>query len=163
MNKIHAVFLDRDGVINKKKDDYVKSWEEFEFLDDVDKALKLFSEHGIKIIIVTNQSIINRKIIPEEKLKLIHQRMENILKVKGITIDGIFYCPHKPDEYCDCRKPKPGLIKKALECFDLLPENCVLIGDSKTDVEAGNAIGVTSYLLKNQSLFDISKILTNTK
>ena len=163
MPKIDAVFLDRDGVINKKRDDYVKSWEEFEFLENVDEALKLFSKHRIKIIIITNQSVINRKIISIEKLNLIHENMKNVLKEKDITIDAIFYCPHKPDEGCTCRKPKPGMIQKSLEYFNLLPENCVLIGDSKTDIEAGNTMKVRSYLLGKQNLFDIAKILTNTK
>ena len=163
MNKIHAVFLDRDGVINKKRNDYVKSWEEFVFLDGVDEALKLFSNRGYKIIIITNQSAINRKIITVENLNLIHENMKNSFHQKGITIDGIFFCPHKPDDGCNCRKPKTGMIEKALQNFDLLPQNCVLIGDSDTDIEAGNSMGIKSYLLEKQSLLEISKIITSTK
>ena len=161
VNKIRAVFLDRDGVINKKRNDYVKSWDEFVFLDGVDEALKLFSNRGYKIIIITNQSAINRKIITVENLNLIHENMKNSFHQKGITIDAIFFCPHKPDDGCNCRKPKTGMIEKALQNFDLLPQNCILIGDSETDVKAGNTMGIKSYLLGKHSLLDISKTVTN--
>jgi len=163
VNKIHAVFLDRDGVINKKRNDYVKSWKEFIFLDGVDEALKLFSNHGYKIIIITNQSAINRKIITVENLNLIHENMKNSFHQKGIIIDAIFFCPHKPDDGCNCRKPKTGMIEKALQNFDLLPQNCILIGDSDVDIEAGKTMGITSYLLEKQSLLEVSKIITGTK
>lgn len=159
MNTIKAVLLDRDGVINKKRDDYVKSWNEFEFLNDVEEALSLFSKHGYKIILVTNQSAINRQIITKHTLNFIHEKMKSSLKQKGVIIDAIFYCPHKPDEGCDCRKPKTGMIDKALKLFNLLPKNCVLIGDSKSDIDAGNTAGIKSYIVGKQNLLEISKII----
>ena len=155
--QIKAILLDRDGVINKKREDYVKSWDEFEFLEHSVDALKLFSQNGLKLIIVTNQSVINRKIISLDTLNEIHSKMKDSLKEFDIFIDEIFFCPHRPNENCDCRKPKPGLLKSALEKFQLLPENCVMIGDSDTDVEAGLSLGIKSILSNDDNLLKIAK------
>jgi histidinol-phosphate phosphatase family protein len=163
MNKTRAVFLDRDGVINKKRNDYVKSWEEFVFLDGVNDALKILSNNGFKLIIITNQSAINRKILTVENLNLIHEKMKNLFVKNGIIIDAIFFCPHRPDEGCDCRKPKTGMIENAFQNFNLLPENCVLIGDSNSDIEAGKKMGIKSYLLDKCNLLDISKIIIGSE
>ena len=156
---VNTVLLDRDGIINKKRNDYVKSWEEFEFIPGVDKSLKLLTSHGYKIIIITNQSVINRKIITDADLNKIHNNMINALQKKTITIDGIFVCPHTPEEECDCRKPKTGMIERALSEFNLQPSDCVLIGDSDTDIEAGTAMGIKSYLLKDKTLLEISQLI----
>lgn len=157
MNANRAIFLDRDGVINVKRENYVKSWEEFEFTKNIHEALKLLIEQKFKIIIVTNQSVINRKIITKLELDKIHKKMElNFLK-NNIVIDAIFYCPHKPNEGCNCRKPKPGMIKKGMELFKLSPENCALVGDSMSDIDAGNKVKIKSYLTNEENLLSIVK------
>ena len=156
----HAIFFDRDGVINKKRDDYVKSWNEFELLDNVIESLKLFSQIDCRIIIVTNQSAINRQIITEETLKEIHSKMIDVFNKFDIKIDAILHCPHTPEENCNCRKPKTGLLEKAISKFDLNPEKCVLIGDSISDIQAGNAIGSKTYLLKDEmNLLELSQTI----
>ena len=158
--KNKAVFLDRDGTINKKRGDYVKSWNEFKFLEGVAEALRIFSDLDYKIIIVTNQSAVNRKIISSEILADIHQRMLNEFNKEDVRIDAIFYCPHKPEEGCNCRKPKPGLLLKAIKEFDLEPRLCLLIGDSETDIEAGIQAGIKSFLINDDTtLLDITKEL----
>ena len=161
---LKILFLDRDGVINKNRDDYVKSWNEFQFLDGVKEALKIFSKFGYKIIIITNQSAINRNIISKEDLKNIHEKMIFELNKEGIKIEAIYYCPHTPDENCECRKPKTGLLEKASKKFNFLPQNCVLIGDSDTDIKAGNDFGIKTYLLKKENnLLDLTKNILEIK
>jgi histidinol-phosphate phosphatase family protein len=155
-----AVFFDRDGVINKKRDDYVKNWNEFELLDNVIDSLKLLSKANCKIIIVTNQSVINRKIITKDILQEIHDKMIDEFDKSDIKIDAIFYCPHIPEENCNCRKPKTGLLEKAILEFDLIPEKCILVGDSNSDIQAGNAIGAKTYLLKDgMNILNLTKTI----
>ena len=161
-NKI--LFLDRDGIINKRRDDYVKSWNEFQFCDGVKESLKMFSNLGYRLIIVTNQSAINRKIITEEDLKSIHKKMILELNEVGIKIGAIYYCPHTPDENCKCRKPKTGLLEMASKKFDFFRKDCILIGDSKADMQAGNDFGIKTYLLDNESsLLDLTKNILKIK
>ena len=158
------LFLDRDGVINKKRDDYVKSWNEFQFLDGAKESLKIFSNFGYGIIIITNQSAINRKIITEEDLKSIHKKMVSELNKDGIKIEAIYFCPHTPDENCNCRKPKTGLFEKALKEFKVSPQDCILIGDSITDMQAGNNFGIKTYFLENEKgLLDLTKNILKIK
>ncbi len=145
MNK--AVFLDRDGTINKEVG-YLTSITEFEFLPKVIKALKLLSKTDYKIIILTNQSGIARGYFDEKTLKEIHKKMCDDLKTEGIRVDKIYYCPHHPDENCKCRKPKTGMIKKAEEDFNLNLKNSYLIGDSTRDIKTGINAGCKTILVK---------------
>ena len=145
MNKV--VFLDRDGVINKKREDYVKSSNELIILPNVKKSIKELKKNGFNIIIVTNQSPINRGIISKNELKKIHEEM--ILKInEGLTLDMIYYCPHRPDEKCECRKPKPGMLLQAIKDWEVDIEKSWLIGDSESDVQAGKAVGIKSIRIK---------------
>src|SRR3989339_126548 len=114
INKISAIFLDRDGVINKKIDnDYVKKWDEFEFLPGVIDAIKFLNEKKIPVYIITNQSGVGRGLMTSDNLKLVHDKMIEEFKVNGVYVDDIFICPHAPSENCECRKPKPGLLIQA--------------------------------------------------
>lgn len=149
MNSRKAIFLDRDGVINKKRDDYVKNWNEFEFIEGSVSAIKTLSKMGYVIIIVTNQSAINRGIISEDVLFDIHENMQAELKKHGAWVDAILFCPHRPDENCTCRKPKTGMLEKAILEFNLSVENCLLVGDSESDIQAGNALGIKTFLLND--------------
>ena len=146
-----AVFLDRDGVINKKmpEGDYVKEWREFHFLPGVFDALMWLKNAGYIITIVTNQRCIERGIITENKLQDIHAEMTGYLEKMGILIDGIYVCPHDDTDNCDCRKPKPGMIIKAIKDFEkkgikIDIGNSFMIGDSENDMLAGKAVGLNT-------------------
>ena len=142
-----AVFVDRDGVICWNRDDYVKSWEEFVFLRGARKALLRLARLELPIIVVTNQSIINRGIAPVEVVEDIHTRMVRAVEAAGGRIDRVVYCPHRPDEGCACRKPEPGLLIAAAEEFGLDLSQSYLIGDAETDMQAGRAVGCRRYLV----------------
>jgi histidinol-phosphate phosphatase family protein len=146
MNPI--LFLDRDGVINKKRNDYVKNIDEFEFLPNVLTALKKLNDLGISIIIITNQSVINRKIISEKQLKIIHEHMLKILKENSCRIAKIYYCPHHPDELCRCRKPNTGMIEQAIKDFKIDLSNTMLIGDSDSDIQAAYKMKIKSIKMQ---------------
>ena len=151
-----VVFLDRDGVINKERKDYVKNLDEFEIFNGVPKAIKILKEKNFLVIIITNQSAINRNLLTSDKLDEIHNYLQENLKKDNTSFDAIYYCPHKPEENCKCRKPKPGLLLRAAEEHSIDMENSFLIGDSMTDIEAADAAGCKGILLKeNQSLLQI--------
>ncbi len=152
-----SVFLDRDGVINKKLEgDYVKSYNEFEFFPGVIDAIKKIKQKGLLVIIITNQSGIGRGIMSEDDLAMVHEQMLADLKKEGVLIDAIYYCPHSPDDGCDCRKPNDGLFKQALMDFDIDIENSWMIGDELKDIEAGKKAGCRTYLLsKGKLLLDV--------
>ena len=108
-----VVFLDRDGVINEDSPEYIKSWAEFRFISGSIEALRQLNANGFKAIVITNQSAVNRGLIPEPVLREMHDNMRQAVEKAGGFIADIFYCPHRPDEECACRKPKPGLIRQA--------------------------------------------------
>lgn len=147
MNK--AIFLDRDGIINIERKDYVKTVEEFVLIDGIFDAIKLIKDKGYLVIIITNQSAINRKIIDESDLQKIHDVLFKQAKKQNIKIDGIYFCPHIPDENCECRKPKPGMILKAAKEFQIDLKKSIMIGDSNTDIEAAKQAGCNGILVKN--------------
>ena len=151
-----AIFLDRDGVINEERKDYVKNLDEFIILKGVSKAIKLLKEKNFLVIIITNQSAINRKLLTDNGLDEIHNHLQDILKNDDTSYDAIYYCPHKPEENCKCRKPKPGLLLRAAEEHDIDMKNSFLIGDSMTDIEAADMAGCKGILLKeNESLLEV--------
>ena len=163
--KIQVVFLDRDGVINVNRDDYVKSWSEFEFLPGAKDAIKMLNETNYWVIIVTNQSPIGRGIFDHNTLEEIHNKMLQELSDAGAHIDAIYYCPHSPDDECGCRKPKPGLLIRAAEELNIDLTNSWLIGDSEGDIEAGKAAGCKTFKVTEiNGLIDIVKtIIANEK
>jgi len=135
-----AIFLDRDGVLNRKKDDYVKSISELEIFPFIVPSIKKINDIGFLTIILTNQSAINRGLMTHNDLKLIHNEIQNYLKKHSSFIDAFYYCPHRPDENCDCRKPKPGLIKLAARDFEINLNSSWMIGDSESDIETGKIV-----------------------
>ena len=160
-----VIFLDRDGVINKKRSDYVKNTNELEFITNIFKGIKQFNDLGFTIIIITNQSVINRKIISEEQLKKIHNYMLKIMKKNACNITKIYYCPHRPNEKCNCRKPNTGMIEKAIKDFKIEISNSILIGDSKSDIEAATKMGIKSIKIETDGqlmdlIEDIKKIFS---
>jgi len=157
-----AIFLDRDGVINEERKDYVKNLNEFIILKGVSKAIKLLKQNNFLVVIITNQSAINRKLLTVDELNKIHNYLQDILKKDNAMCDAIYYCPHKPDDNCDCRKPKPGLLLRAAQENNIDLQKSFLIGDSMTDIEAASEAGCKGILLKkNESLLDLVENLLN--
>ena len=160
IKKNKAIFLDRDGVINKNRDDYVKSTKELEIFSNIGKEILKLKMKGFFIIVITNQSVINRKIITIRELEEIHSTIQKFLMKSKTSIDKFYFCPHRPDENCDCRKPKPGLILQAINEFSIDVSKSWMVGDSKTDIQAGEKAGCkTIFLKKNDSFTNILKII----
>lgn len=159
--KQKAVFLDRDGTINRYVG-FLKNIDDFELLDGVSDAIKIFRNLGYLIIIVTNQPVIARGEMTIEELEQVHKKMETLLGNEGTYIDDLFYCPHHPQkgfkgerlEYkveCECRKPKPGMLLEASRKYNINLSNSWMIGDCETDVEAGKNAGCkTCFLTKDR-------------
>jgi histidinol-phosphate phosphatase family protein len=160
IKKNKAIFLDRDGVINKNRDDYVKSTKELEIFSNIGKEILKLKMKGFLIIVITNQSVINREIITIRELEEIHSTIQKFLMKSKTSIDKFYFCPHRPDENCDCRKPKPGLILQAINEFSIDISKSWMVGDSKTDIQAGEKAGCKTILLKkNDSFTNILKII----
>jgi len=142
-----AVFLDRDGVINYNRDDYVKSWAEFRFLPGALAALKRLAIGPFVIVIITNQSAVGRGILDTQGLAYIHAQMTQTILGSGGRIDRIFYCPHRPEDNCPCRKPKPGMLKQAADDLNIDLTRSYLVGDALSDLQAGLTVGCLSSLV----------------
>jgi len=142
-----AVFLDRDGVINQNQRDYVKSWDEFEFLPGALAALRRLASTRYAIVVVSNQSAINRGLVSWAEVNAINDRMLREIEEAGGRIDAVYICPHRPDEECDCRKPKPGLLYQAASELDIDLASSYLVGDALSDMEAALAAGCTPFLV----------------
>jgi D-glycero-D-manno-heptose 1,7-bisphosphate phosphatase len=142
-----AVFLDRDGVINEHRADHVKSWADFRFLPGSAEAIGRLSRADHRVFVVTNQAIVNRGMVSHQVVDDINQRMLDELARRGGRVEGVAYCPHRPDEGCACRKPRPGLLLKLAHEFDLDLKAAVLIGDTLADIEAGLSAGCQTMLV----------------
>lgn len=151
-----AVFLDRDGTINKYVD-FLRNIDDFELLDGAAEMIRKINKGGYLAIVVTNQPVIARGEVTWAQLREIHNKMETLLGQKGAYVDDIFVCPHHPDkgfpgevvEYkidCDCRKPKPGMLLQAAEKYNIDLAESWMVGDSERDMKAGRAAGCRSYL-----------------
>lgn len=148
-----AVFLDRDGVINFDRPDYVKSVKELKIIDGVFEAIKILNNANFKVIIISNQSAINRGTTSKHDVDEINELILRKCVENSCKIDAIYYCPHRPDENCGCRKPKPGLIMKAASEHNININSSWLIGDKETDILAGKAAGCkTKRITTNGSL-----------
>ena len=135
--KRKAVFLDRDGCINKWVG-FLKSVNEMELLDGAAEAIRLLKEHGWFCIVVTNQPLVESGVISDADLERIHDKMRILLKEEGAILDAVYYCPHDPKHTkCDCHKPNPGLVFKAAAEFDIDLEASWFVGDSWRDVQTG--------------------------
>ena len=157
--KCRAIFLDRDGVINKKapEGDYVKNWDEFQFLPGVKEAIRKLNEKGFLVIVVSNQRGIAKGVMTEDDLKEIHNRMKEELRKEGAVIDGIYYCPHDIEDHCGCRKPEPGMLLKAAREHDIDLGRSWMIGDSESDIKAGRRAGCKTILIGSSPLNDTSE------
>ncbi len=146
--KPETFFLDRDGVINRRLPaDYVKSWREFEFLPGAPAALRRLTEAARRLVIVTNQRGIARGLMSEADLADIHTRMLAELSAAGAQITAIYYCPHDRTQ-CLCRKPQPGMLHQAQRDFPVIDfARAVLIGDSRSDLEAARRAGCRTFFI----------------
>ena len=156
-NKQKAIFLDRDGVINKHVG-FLRHIEDFELIEGVSDAIRQINKSGYLAIVVTNQPVIARGEVTWDELHEIHRKMETLLGKDGAYIDGLYICPHHPDkgfegerpEYkfvCECRKPKPGLLLQAAKDFNIDLSQSYMIGDSTIDIEAGKNAGCKDSIL----------------
>lgn len=145
---VRAAFIDRDGVINADHG-YVHRAEHFELLSGVTAALRRLKESGFLLIVVTNQSGIARGLYTEADYAALTQHLRDLLATEGVTLDAAYHCPHLPDAtvaayrvHCDCRKPAPGMILRAIAEFGIDPQRSMLVGDKPSDIQAGRAAGV---------------------
>jgi D-sedoheptulose 7-phosphate isomerase len=152
-----VIFLDRDGVINRKvaNNRYVASWKDFEFMPGAMNTLRYFTDMGFKLVVLTNQQGIGKGVMSEKTLLEIHARMQQVLLNNGIAIEKIFYCPHLAELKCGCRKPAPGLFYRAQNelHFNIKREDSFFIGDSETDIQAGNCAGYKTIYIGEAKTF----------
>ena len=142
------VLLDRDGVINHDSDDFIKSPEQWLPIDGSLEAIALLNEHGYKVAVVTNQSGVARGLFDAAMLEKIHAKMQRMTAEKGGKIDAIYFCPHGPDDGCNCRKPKPGLLEAFAADHHANLNGMAVIGDSLRALQAALAVGASPILVK---------------
>ncbi len=142
------VLLDRDGVINEDSDAFIKSPEEWLPIPGSIEAIALLNSHGYKVVVVTNQSGIARGFFDENTLVSIHTKMNELIKQQGAEITAVYFCPHGPDDQCDCRKPKAGLLLQFAQDFNVDLTTTSVIGDSLRDLQAGELVGAEPILVK---------------
>lgn len=165
MNK--ALFLDRDGVVNKEKN-YLYKIEDFEFIDGVFETCRYFQDKGCLLIIVTNQAGIARGKYTEEDYQILTSWMIKEFEKENIIISKVYHCPHHPEfsGECECRKPNIGMLLEAKKDFDIDMSQSILVGDKNSDIEAGINAGVgMNYLVRTghkitENLFDVEKLYT---
>ncbi len=145
-NRVKPVFLDRDGVINRDSSDYIKSLEEWVPLPGAIEAIVRLSNAGHPVIILTNQSAIARRFCRVSDVEEIHLHLQHQVSKAGGLISGIYYCPHHPDDGCECRKPRTGMVESARREFDL-PDGGYIIGDADSDMELGRRTGLKTVLV----------------
>ena len=160
----NVVFLDRDGVINLDRSDYIKRWSEFKFIPRSIEAIKELTLKGFNVIVITNQSVINRNMVSDKGLEYILTMMKNEIKSGGGLIKDIFFCPHIPEDSCDCRKPKPGLIYQAQKAYSIDLKDAVMVGDSAKDIECARNAGCgIAVLVKTGNGAEAEKTLAEKK
>jgi D-glycero-D-manno-heptose 1,7-bisphosphate phosphatase len=152
---VKLIILDRDGVINHDRDDYVKSPDEYQPIEGSLEAIARLNEAGYHVVVATNQAGLGKGLFDMTTLNAMHAKLHKLLAAKGGRIDALFFCPHTSDDACECRKPKPGLFKQIAiryglseEGADARPlEGVPVVGDTARDLLAGTALGATPYLV----------------
>lgn len=169
-NKQKAIFLDRDGTINKYVG-FLRNINQFELIDEVSEAIKKVNASGYLAIVVTNQPVIARGEVSFEELEEIHRKMETLLGEKGAYLDSIYYCPHHPHKGyegerpelkidCKCRKPKPGMLVKAAQDFNIDLSQSWMVGDGENDIKAGQNAGCRTALIGSESYGQTATVAT---
>lgn len=145
---MQLIILDRDGVINEDSDDYIKSPDEFKPIPGSLEAISRLNHAGYLVMIVTNQSGIARGYFDMDTLNQIHDKLKRQLSGLGGRIDGIFFCPHGPDDHCRCRKPEPGLFEEIAQRLDIELDGVPAVGDSLRDLQAAQQVGASPVLVR---------------
>ncbi len=146
-HKLPIIFLDRDGTLIIDKV-YLNDPNGVEFIEGVIDGLKKLNQCGYKLVIVTNQSGVARGLVQEENLHKIHQKIKDILIQNKVDIFKIYYCPHSPEENCNCRKPKIGMVEEIIDMMDT--KKSFVVGDKESDIEFGKTLGIKSILLSEK-------------
>ncbi|MBP0591077.1 D-glycero-beta-D-manno-heptose 1,7-bisphosphate 7-phosphatase [Paraburkholderia sp. LEh10] len=141
------VVLDRDGVINVDSDAFIKSPGEWVALPGSLEAIARLNQAGYRVAIATNQSGIGRGLFDMDALNAMHLKMHRAAAAVGGRIDAVFFCPHTADDHCECRKPRPGMLKMIAERFEIEPEDTPCVGDALRDLQAGAALGFVPHLV----------------
>lgn len=141
------VILDRDGVINHDSDTYIKSPAEWRPIAGSLEAIAKLTQNGYHVVVATNQAGVGRGLFDMATLNAIHDKLHRAVSEAGGRIDAIFFCPHAADANCDCRKPKPGMLKEIARRFNMSLDGVPLVGDSLRDLEAGQAVGARTILV----------------
>jgi len=142
------ILLDRDGVINHDSDQFIKSPEEWHPIEGSLEAIAMLNDHGLRVIVISNQSGLARGLFDLAMLNKIHAKMQQLTEKKGGKIDAIYFCPHGPDDRCNCRKPKSGMLETFAREFHANLQDIVLVGDSLVDIQAAQAVGAKPILVK---------------
>jgi D-glycero-D-manno-heptose 1,7-bisphosphate phosphatase len=151
--EVRYVFLDRDGVINRKPPEgqYIASWSQVEILPGAAEAIRRLNQSGRTVLVATNQRGIALGLYGEEELAALHTRLQEYLASQGAHLDGIYFCPHDVGQ-CRCRKPLPGMLERALrEHPGASAANSVVIGDSLSDIEAGQRLGMSTIFIEGEA------------
>jgi histidinol-phosphate phosphatase family protein len=153
MNKVmagdrRAVFLDRDGVLNHNRSDHIKSPEEYVPIPGAAPAVARLKEAGWVVVVVSNQSGLSRGLFDQPALDAVMAKMHEVLEAAGGSVEGVYYCPHAPGAGCDCRKPRPGMLRRAAREHGLDLARSYLVGDKASDMECGRAVGARTILVK---------------
>lgn len=141
-----VVILDRDGTIVVDRH-YLDDPAGLELLPFAAEGLRWFSDHGYRLVVITNQSAVGRGLLSLERLEEIHARFRDMVAAAGSRLEQIYYCPHSPDADCACRKPRPGLMMRAASELRFDPAAAIVIGDKASDVEFGRRVGATAILI----------------
>lgn len=144
---MNTIILDRDGVINQDSDAYIKTPDEWIPIPGSLEAIARLSQAGYQVVVATNQSGLARGLFDQATLDAIHQKMESAIEGHGGRLDGIYYCPHGPDDGCSCRKPKSGLLQQIGQEQGIDPNKTVMVGDSLRDLRAATTFGISSVLV----------------
>ena len=157
------IFMDRDGVINKDpggwtEHSYVTRWEDFHFLPGALDALTLLKKSGFRVVIISNQAGVGRNLFSREDLDRVTVKMFSAINNHGGLIENIYYCVHKKEDNCDCRKPKTGMLEDAIKLYEVKPQETYFVGDSIVDVEAGMKLGMeTVFVLSGKTSLEESR------
>lgn len=141
------IILDRDGVINFDSDQYIKHPDEWKPIPGSLEAIALLNQHGYRVVVATNQSGIGRGLFDLATLNAMHEKMHKMVATVGGHIASVFFCPHTPDEQCECRKPRPGLFHQIADRFNVNLKNVPAVGDSLRDLQAASMSGCIPYLV----------------
>jgi len=142
-----AVFIDRDGVINVDSDAFIKSPDEWIAIPGSLEAIARLNQAGYRVVVASNQSGIGRGLFDMAALNAMHAKMQRAAAAVGGRIDAVFFCPHTADDQCECRKPKPGLLKMIMDRFEIDPSATPVVGDALRDLQAGAVLGFDLHLV----------------